>query len=221
MVYSAFTKNDWIIVSYLARHFAHHESINQLARILKLTPKGLLNALRRLEKHGIVAPTKHVHAVCYHINFRSLRARLTAQLALYSDPQLPYARVQRDDLYPLSSYATSAILFGSVLEKGAKAKDVDLLVILEKSEYIRFRKRLADIQSLQSKTIHVIRQSYDDFVHNLKKMDPVVLAAITRGDVLWGHGPLIDAIAEATEHGACTQQSSVVLSQSSKRRNVS
>lgn len=184
------------MISFLVRNFLERLSINQLAERINMTPKGAHKLLKRLEQEGVVKPQKMGNAIFYTFNFASDFARKKAELSLFEQPKLPYARAQAKDLERIKPFALSAVLFGSVLQ-GEKAKDIDVLIIIKENSYKEFNKALDELQRFKSKHIQVILQNPDDFIKNLKKQDAVILNAIKTGNVLWGHEIIVNSIYEA------------------------
>lgn len=191
--------NETRVLNFLTRHFSEKYSINNLAKQLKLTPKGMHKLLLRLEQRGVVKPQKIANAIFYMINFSSDLACKSAELSLFEDVKIPYVRAQIKDLERLRSVVIAAVLFGSILDKGEKANDVDILVILEKNKYNAFQKELDKLQSLKTKRINPVLQTQDDLTRNIQKSDEVVLEIIRKGKVLWGHHIIVEAIAKAVK----------------------
>ena len=181
------------------RHFTEKYSINQLAKQISLTPKGMHKLLKRLEQQNIVSPQKIANAIFYEVNFSSDLARKAAEISLFEDMRLPYARAQAKDLEVLRPFASAAMLFGSVLEKGEKAGDIDVLVIIAQKNYKSFQQALDKLQNIKTKIIQPVIQSQKDFIKNLRKPDKVVLEILRTGKVLWGHTIIVDSISEAVK----------------------
>jgi len=193
------TDNEAKVLSFLARWFKESYSINQLAKKIGLTPKGMHKLLKRLEQQGLIAPRKMANAIFYHINFDSDLACKAVELALFEEIKLPYARVQAKDIERLRPVVIATVLFGSVLERGEKADDIDLLVIFEKSKYRSFQKELDMLQALKTKRIHAVMQTPEDLISNLQKPDGVLLEILKTGRILWGHHVIVDAIKQAVK----------------------
>ena len=191
------SKNEQKALSFLARHFAEKYNINQLAKRIGMTPAGALKLLRKLEREGAVKPQRLGNAIFYTLDFASDLARKKAELSLFEEIRLPYARVQAEDLKRLRPFALAAVLFGSVLEKGEKAKDIDALVVIEEGKYKPVQKALDELQRLKPKRIQLVLQTPEDLAQNLKKPDKVIMEIVRTGKVLWGHDVIVNAICEA------------------------
>jgi len=186
-------------LSFLTRHFTEKYSINQLAKRICVTPKGAHKLLKRLEQEETIKPQKLGNAIFYELNIKSDLALKKAELSLFETITLPYARAQAKDLERLRPFTQAAILFGSVLEKGDKAKDIDVLFVLEKKKYKNFQNELDKLQHIKPKQIHPVLQAPEDIVNNLRKQDPVILEILRTGKILWGHGTIVNAIRQAIE----------------------
>ncbi len=187
-------QNEQKVLSFLVRNVAEKQSINQLAKRIGITAAGAFKLLKRLEHKDVVKPERLGNAVFYTLNFVSDLARKKAELALFEEIQQPYARAQVKDLERLKPFVEAAILFGSVLEKGERAEDIDILVIVAEKKYRAFTNALDELQRLKPKRIQVVLQTFGDFVKNLKKQDPVVQSALKTGKVLWGQETVVNAV---------------------------
>ena len=195
------TENQLRTLSFLTRHFREKHSINWLAKQLHLTPTGMHKLLKRLEEQKMVSPLKLANAIFYAVAFDSDLACQAAQLSLFEQPRLPYARVQAKDLQRLRQYALAAILFGSVLTKGEKAGDIDVIFIIEQNNYDAFLKELEKLQRLKPKRIQPVLQAPEDLIKNLRKPDPVILNALKTGNILWGQDIIVKSIRQAEHDG--------------------
>lgn len=193
------SKYELKVLSFLLRHFSEKYSINQLAKQIGLTPKGMHKLLKRLESQEIITPQKLGNAIFYELNFKSELAVKTAVVALFEDIELPYAKAQAKDIERMHPYAKAAVLFGSVLTKGEKAGDIDVMFVIDKKKYETYSKALNELRSLKTKPIQDIIQTFDDLVTNLKKPDKVVLEIIKTGKILWGHDILVNAVKKASQ----------------------
>ncbi len=199
MVHITLTPNEFRTLNFLIRHFTEKYSINQLAKKISITPKGIHKLLKKLEREQIVKFTKLANSLFYQVNLESETAKKCSELALIEDIESSYARVQAKDLESLKKCVISAVLFGSVLTKGEKAGDIDVLVVVEKKKYNEFRKALEKIQSLKPKHIQTVIQSQQDLINNLKKKDEVLLEILRTGRFLWGTEVIVNIIKEVAE----------------------
>lgn len=186
-------------MDFLVRNFKERNSINQIARRLKLSPMGAYKILKKLEKANAIKAEEIGNAVYYRANLDEEIGRKLAEFVLVqSEFNNTFAKVYADDLKKLKDVALSCILYGSILKVGKEAKDVDALIIIEKKDYKKVSNKLADIQQIATKRIHDIRMAKEDLAKNLKKGNEAMIDMLKYGQVLWG----ADIIVEAIKNGA-------------------
>lgn len=197
MVYNGITKNGLRLLRLLARRFSERFSINQVARQLKLSPRGAYKMLKSMESEGILKPERIGNSIFYHIDFNSDFARKAAELSLFEEVKSAYARVQAKDLETLRNRASALILYGSVLEKGENAEDIDIMAVVEQENYAFFRNGLSELQNKKPKHIHAVVMSKQDLAKNLAKKDAVAMEILNKGNILWGQDVIVNAIKDS------------------------
>ncbi|MBI2558497.1 winged helix-turn-helix transcriptional regulator [Candidatus Woesearchaeota archaeon] len=189
------TVNEARVMDFLVRNFKERNSINQIAKRLKLSPMGAYKILKKLEKANAIKAEKIGNAVYYRANLDEEIGRKLAEFVLVqSEFNNTFAKVYADDLRKLKYVALSCILYGSILKAGKEAKDVDALIIIEKKDYKKVSNKLADIQQIATKRIHDIRMTKEDLAKNLKKGNEAMIDMLKYGQVLWGAGIIVEAI---------------------------
>lgn len=197
MVYNGLTQNGMRLLRLLARRFAEKYSINQIARELKLSPRGAYKMLKSMELQGILNPERIGNSIFYHLNLNSDFARKAVELSLFEEPSSAYARVQVKDLQALKKYTLALILYGSVLEDGDKAEDIDVMAVVEQEDYALFRKELSELQNKKPKHIHAVVMSKQDLAKNFAKKDAVAMEILNKGNILWGQDIVLNAIKDS------------------------
>jgi len=188
------TQNEVKIMDFLIRNFKERNSINEIGRKLEISHTGAHKILRKLEKLKVVKPEKIGNAIYYKADLGNEMGMKLAEFVLSQNELISYAKVQADDLKPLQDLASSCLLFGSVLEKGREAHDIDVMLILEKKDFKQVHKKLEEIKEMSPKKIHDVMQSREDLVKNIKKSDEVIMDIIKKGRILWGSEIIVEAI---------------------------
>jgi len=85
------------------------------------------------------------------------------------------------------------VLFGSVLQKDV-FKDVDLLAVLPQTKLDELSKQVEELNKINVKRIHVVKQSLKDLRENLVKQDKIAVAALRSGVVVFGHEALFEVM---------------------------
>ncbi|MBS3139001.1 hypothetical protein J4207_04825 [Candidatus Woesearchaeota archaeon] len=180
------TKAEMNIVLTLVKSPEVDYNANNIAKKVGITAMGALKILKRLEKEDIVISKKMGNASFYQINFTNDYAVQYVKLLIKREVAQAeaYVRVWISDIKKLKS-ADAAILFGSVLTKGNKANDIDVVLITDQQRFEKLKKEIDELAILSQKRIHPVFQAMVDVERNIKKKDPVILNAI-KGIVAFG-----------------------------------
>ncbi len=172
---------------------------NSLGKKQGISAMGALKILKRLEKQNLLKSRKLGKAVFYKPNLADDYSRRFFELLLEKQAEESDPRIKKwiRELRKLSGKAQAAILFGSVLEKQDHG-DVDVLIILEPTQNDIVEKAIEELNQLNVKKIHAVKQTKEDMVQNIRKGDRIVLEAIGKGIVPFGYGKIVEAIKDAT-----------------------
>ena len=190
----AITKNEAKVVNFLLRNFSRDYNINQLAKEVKLSPRGAFKILKKLESNSILNSQKIGNNLIYKINFENDVSLDVCQFVLTEKETTPYIQTWINDLQSLREITKMAVLFGSILTKEKQANDVDILLVFPKENLAQVQEQIKKINQIKSKKNHAIVQTKEDLLNNVKKRDSALLEEIRTGMILWGRNILVEAI---------------------------
>jgi predicted nucleotidyltransferase len=155
---------------------------------------GALKIARKLEKQGILLSKQLGKAKFYTINFKKdyVAHYLKFVLKREIEQAQPYVKVWANEIKKIKS-ADSAILFGSVLKKEKEANDIDVLFITDKKKFLKLKEEVKQINQINTKKLHPIYQTKEDFIENIKKENKVVLDAL-KGLIILGEDLVIEIL---------------------------
>ncbi len=168
----SFSKNEFVIVGFLVRHFSARFTIRDVASKLSISAPGAHAALKKLEKNGLVVAEKLGSGLFYSVNFGSSLAEHFAAMTLLSGVAL-------DAVSGLEDYAEAALYNGKTV-----------VVISSESEQVK------NIVHEQKPNAVVVCLSADEFVGALRDDASGVLKVLEEGNVLMGEGIILKAISE-------------------------
>src|SRR3989338_1158476 len=190
------TNNEMIFVLSIFKSPEVEYNANSIAKKMGISSMGALKIAKRLEKENIIK-SKHLgKAKFYNLNLNNDYVRQYVKFLLKREAEQthPYIKVWIEDINKIKS-ADAAILFGSVLRKQKEAKDIDVVLIINKKRYYKSKKEIEDIDLLNTKKIHQVYQTREDFRKNIKKEDKPLLSAI-KGIVAFGEDVIIDLLSK-------------------------
>ncbi len=188
------TENEARTMEFLIRNFSREYNINQLAKELGISPGGMFKILKKLESQKFLEAKRLGNNIFYKINYQSQDALDACKFVLTEKKASPYVRAWVKDLEKLKPKTEMAILFGSVLKKGKRANDIDILLVFRRKNMEDIEKLIDNINRVKSKRVHAVYQTERDMIKNIKKRDESILEEIRTGIILWGRHFLVEAI---------------------------
>ena len=187
------TINERKVLRFLAASNRDY-SINELAKKCNLAPNGAYKLLKKLENGGIIIPKRTANVISYTLNFDNFKTSIILEFAFIPDKLEGRVKYRAGDLQILKSVTSICIMFGSYITSKKHPKDLDLLFILKKEQFDDYKKKLNKIKDTTPIKIQDIVQTREDLIQNIKKEDPIILASIKKGIVLWGFSELVKII---------------------------
>ncbi|MEK6922130.1 MAG: nucleotidyltransferase domain-containing protein [Nanoarchaeota archaeon] len=189
------TENEAKLLDYLFRHYHEKLSINGLAKNVEITPKGAYKILKKFEADSLVVKEKIANAQIYTLHFANEKTEYLVKYMLKS-AKAPnsYVKVLEQDLQILKEVVKGIIIFGSVLEKGMKAEDIDILVIIDKHKLNALKLKIKEFEMISPKKTHLVIQTINDIQRNLQKNDRVIAEILQKGYIIYGHSLFYEVI---------------------------
>lgn len=182
----------------LFKDFTIDYNSRQLSAKISITPMGTLKVLRKLESKKFVKAKPFGKAIRFKVNFSSITSNyISYSLEEESQQALPRARRWITELQKFN-FTEIGILFGSVLNS-ENYNDVDFLIVFSPRQQKKVKSVENEINALSNKKLHLIMQTKQDFISNIKSRNKVVLEAISKGIVVFGYNNLVKVIQNATE----------------------
>lgn len=193
------TQNESKVIEFLVRNFVSEYNINQVARELEFSPRGSFKILKKLESQNVLKSKKMGNAIFYQINFDDELALQLCNLVLIKKKLKPIVKVIIQDIQKLKKITQCAVIFGSILKRGEKAGDADLLVVFRKNRFDEVQKIIREANQISPKKIHLIMQTKGDLLKNIKNRNKAILDLIKEGAIVWGPDILVQTIKKSIE----------------------
>ncbi len=191
------TMNERHVLRFLAASTGKDYSMNEIAKLCKLTPNGAHKLLTKLEKEGVLKAKPIANLKAYKLDFESEKTARVLELAFMPDSLEGRVKLRADDLKQLKVVTKSCVLFGSYITTKKEPGDLDVLFVLERKNFEAYKQALSKVQDITPIKIQDVVQTTDDLQQNLKKGDPIVVEALRNGIVLWGFDVLVQVVKNA------------------------
>lgn len=188
------TNNEMLFVLTVLKNPETEYNANSISKILKISPMGALKIAKKLEEENIIRSKKFGKAKFYNLNFNNDYTKRYLSFLLNREVEQSGSYIKRwaNELKKIKN-AEAAILFGSVLSKEEKAKDIDVLLIVKKDKFQNIKKEIESINLISKPELHPLYQTFEDLKVNIDKNDKVILNAI-KGIVVCGENKIIELL---------------------------
>jgi len=170
------------------------KTATELAEQLNKTRPGIWKSLSGLEEQNFivfeVANSKKTSIKIAKLDYKNILTK--KNLSLILTKQALENQRWIDCFSKIQDKIDFAVLFGSVLNDSSKAKDIDLILVSDKKNFKNVQDLINEIQKTQSKEIHAILLTKQEFQNELKNKNKAYLDAIRKGVVLFGQEKFID-----------------------------
>ena len=182
------------ILNFLLRN-TNQYNINEIAKILKLSVGSVHKILKSLEERKIVNLKQLGNASYYSLNLNNTETIKYCEFLLIEEKNnlLENNKTAKIYISDLEKYdAKSVILFGSILNKEDKAKDVDVLFIIKNKKQINeINNFCLEISKIRTKKVNPLIMEEKDLIDNIKNKNNVILDILKKGIILKGENLFI------------------------------
>lgn len=184
--------NEQEIIKLLFKDSLTDYNSHNISKLIKISHVGAFKILKKLEKREIVKSKKVGKAVVYSLNRENLITNKEIEMALLLESQNFKRWVE--EFKDLEDKVKFLVLFGSIIKDVKKAKDIDILILVEKDKLNSVKKAIENIQKYTSKKIHPLIQTIDNFKRDVNEKNKVMSEIIKTGIVIYGQEEYIKTL---------------------------
>ncbi len=190
------TKNERAALLYLLKDFAAFYNANLLSKSLGISHVGTQKILKRLSASSILESEKIGKSIVYKLKLEdSYVCKLAA--FLLADEANNFNR-WKEEFKELLEKDRVVIMFGSALKNYSHARDIDIMIIMEKSETREVNAILREKEKVLPKKLHAIKLTQSDFSNSLKKKDKAMVDIVKNSIVLYGQDKYVEMIKDVS-----------------------
>ncbi len=172
----------------LLKDFSNTHTITALANELSLSRVGMWKILKKLEEKKFIiikaVGRGKTSTSLVSLNWENLLVEKT--LSLYLTEEAVKQRRWQVNFTDLEKMVDFVILYGSTVHSPQEAKDIDILGIVPKKNFIKIQKITDKVQKTQSKKIHALSFTESEFKAELQRPNRAFIDAVKKGIILFG-----------------------------------
>lgn len=180
----------------LFKDFTNYYNANSISKVLGISHVGSQKIFKKLLNKNLLIDRRIGKSIIYKINLNDDYVReLIAFLLIDEANNFKRWKEEFKNLYKKNRIV---IMFGSAIKDYSKAKDIDIMIVMEKKEIENINIILKEKEKILPKKIHAIKLTVDDLLKNLKKKDKVVIDIVKNSIVIYGQNKYVDIIKNVT-----------------------
>ncbi len=185
------------IMKILLKEIYLNHTVSSLAQRLVMSRVGIWKILKRLESNKLIILSSigNGKTSIYTVKLNWDNILVEKKLAfLLSEDAIRQER-WRFNFAELEKHVSFLLLFGSILHSPKEARDIDIFVVIDnRKEFKTIEKIMLKIQVTQSKKIHYIDLTENEFEQELNNKNKAYIDALAKGVILYGQENLIKVI---------------------------
>jgi len=155
------TNKESEIMLHLFKNYSRDYNANSLSKEIKISSRGALKIMKKLEAGGLIIGKKMGKAIFYKTNFKDNYTNKIIETLLISEAREKASRWIHE-LEEIYGGAEIVLIFGSIIKNLKDAKDIDILFVIEKNKYQKINSYVEQKNKILTKPIHAIMQTIND-----------------------------------------------------------
>jgi hypothetical protein len=180
----------------LFKDFSRDYNANSISKEIKVTPRGALKILKRLEKNSLIKGKPMGKAFFYKLNLEDDYVCKIIDTLLIAEAREKASRWV-EEFKEIFKDSEIIIVFGSIIRNPKAANDIDALFVFKENKYRKITYFINDKNKILFKKIHSLPQTMKDLKENLKD-NKAIIDAVRTGYVICGQDKLVEVIKNVT-----------------------
>ena len=176
----------------LFKDFTTFYNANSISKILGISHVGAQKIFKRLLKENLLLSKKIGKSIIYKLDLDNNYASELITFLL-ADEANNFKR-WKEEFRQLFKKDRIIMIYGSAIKNYAQAKDIDIMLVIEKKDYKEVNKFIEEKQEVLPKKIHAIELTADDLLKNIKQRKEAVIDIVKNSVVLYGQNKYVEIL---------------------------
>ncbi|MEK6922716.1 MAG: nucleotidyltransferase domain-containing protein [Nanoarchaeota archaeon] len=180
----------------LFKDFTSYYNANYISKTLGISRVGAMKMLKKLLKKNILIDKQIGKATIYKLRLND--DYIKKLIAFLLADEANKFKKWKEEFKELFKKDRIILLYGSVIKNYSKANDIDIMMVIKKSEYGEISKIIKEKQKILPKRIHSIELTVNDFLNNIKQKKKAIIDIIKNAIILYGEYKYVEIIKNVT-----------------------
>lgn len=168
----------------LFKDFTSYYNANSISKILCMSRIGAMKMLKKFLNENLLISKKIGKSTVYKLRLEDDYVRKLIDFLLADEAN--NFRRWKEEFKELFKGDRIVLFYGSAIKNYAKANDIDIMLIIKKSEYKEVRGAIEKRQKILQKKIHSIELTSADFLQNIRDGKKSIIDVIKTAITLYG-----------------------------------
>jgi hypothetical protein len=190
------TEKEKAALLVLLKDFSSFYNANSLSKVIGISHVGSQKILKRLVSENIIRQTRIGNSVVSKLRLDDDFVRKLLEFILADEAN----RLKRwkEEFKELDAKGRIVMLFGSTLRDYSMARDIDLMLIMNRDDHAHVRRLLEQKQEILPKRLHSIELTTDDFITTIRQRKGAILDIVKNAVILYGQNTFVEVMKDAT-----------------------
>jgi len=190
------TQNERELLLILFKDFTSFYNANSISKILGISHVGAQKIFKRLYKNNILMSKKIAKSITYKLKLDD--DYVTKLIAFLLADEANKFKRWKEEFKELFKRGRIILIFGSIIKNYDKAKDIDVMIVINKKDIKEINNFLKEKQKILPKKIHAIKLTCKDLLENIKKKDKIIVDIVKNAIVIYGEDKYVEVIKSVT-----------------------
>lgn len=190
------TQKERKAILILFKDFTGFYNANSISKILGMSHVGAQKIFKRLLNENSLTSKKIGKSIIYKLRLEDdYISKLIA--FLLADEANNFKR-WKEEFKGLFKKNRIVMMFGSSIKDYNKAKDIDIMIVMDKKDIKEINNILKEKQEILPKNLHAIKLTHKDLLGNLKKKNKAVIDIVKNAIIIYGQDKYVEIIKNVT-----------------------
>ncbi len=192
----ALTQKERETILILLKEYTTFYNANAISKPLNISHVGAQKILKRLKKENIVIDRKIGKSIVYKLKLDDIYVCQLTTFLLVDEAH--HFKRWKEEFKEVGTKNRIVLIFGSAIKNYAQARDIDIIIVLEREDLQEVNDFLKSKEEILPKKIHAIKLTQKDLLENLKKKDKVIIDIVKNAIVLYGQDKYVEILEHVT-----------------------
>lgn len=180
----------------LFKDFTAFYNANSISKILNISHAGAQKLFKRLLNEDLLISRQIGKSITYKPNFDE--AYVSQLIAFLLADEANSFKRWKEEFKGVFKQGRIVMIYGSAIKNYALAHDIDIMIIMDKSEAKEINGFINKKEEILPKKLHSIMMTQQDLLENLKKKNKAIIDIVKNAVVLYGQDKYVELIKHVT-----------------------